>query len=125
MAGENTEGWGEKAFESVFGSGDGEDLEAARIREDLKKELYERALREEKEIRMRLARAGLILSLFAFAGRAHMAAAQTVTVPAFAVQSGQSLTVDVAASYGGMHVFTSGSGPQLHRVNDQGVTTRA
>jgi hypothetical protein len=54
VAGENTEGWGEKAFESVFGSGDGEDLEAARIREDLKKELYERALREEKEIRMRL-----------------------------------------------------------------------
>lgn len=54
VAGENTEGWGEKAFESLFGSGDGEDLEAARIREDLKKEAYERAIRDEKELRMRL-----------------------------------------------------------------------
>ncbi len=51
---EGTEGFGEKAWESVFGSGDGEDLEAARIREDAAKEAYERSVREEKDLRMRL-----------------------------------------------------------------------
>jgi hypothetical protein len=51
---EGTEGLGEKAWESVFGSGDGEDLEAARIREDAAKEAYERSVREERDLRMRL-----------------------------------------------------------------------
>ncbi|MEO8018238.1 MAG: hypothetical protein ABI769_10520 [Pseudomonadota bacterium] len=54
VANENTEGVVEHAFESVFGSGSGEDVEAARIREDLKKDIYERAVRDEKDLRMRL-----------------------------------------------------------------------
>jgi len=53
IAGENTEGFGEKAWEWATGSGDEEDLESARVIEDMQREAYERRLREEKEIRMR------------------------------------------------------------------------
>ena len=48
------EGIGEKAWEFIAGSGDEEDVEAARILEDQKKEAYERSVREEKDLRMRL-----------------------------------------------------------------------
>jgi hypothetical protein len=51
---DNSEGFFESAFESVVGDGGGEDLESVRIIEDMKKEQYERAVREEKELRMRL-----------------------------------------------------------------------
>jgi hypothetical protein len=51
---ENSEGFFEKAFETVAGDGGGEDLESVRVLEDLRKEQYERAVREEKELRMRL-----------------------------------------------------------------------
>lgn len=54
IAEEETEGFGEKAWEFVVGSGDDEDLEAARLREDAAKEAYERAVREEHELRSRL-----------------------------------------------------------------------
>lgn len=51
---ENSEGFFESAFESIVGDGGGEDLESVRIIEDMKKDQYERAVREEKELRMRL-----------------------------------------------------------------------
>jgi hypothetical protein len=51
---ENSEGFFESAFESIVGDGGGEDLESVRIVEDMKKDQYERAVREEKELRMRL-----------------------------------------------------------------------
>jgi hypothetical protein len=51
---QNSEGFFESAFESIVGDGGGEDLESVRIIEDMKKEQYERAVREEKELRMRL-----------------------------------------------------------------------
>jgi len=54
VAGQNTEGWAESALEVVTGSGDEEDVESARILEDLNRELFERTVREEKDIRMRL-----------------------------------------------------------------------
>jgi hypothetical protein len=53
-ASEGGEGVVEKAWEGLFGSDDSEDLDALRIREDLRKDQYERAVREEKELRMRL-----------------------------------------------------------------------
>ncbi len=49
-----SEGVIEKGWESLFGSDASEDMEALRIREDLRKDQYERAVREEKELRMRL-----------------------------------------------------------------------
>ena len=53
-ASEGGEGVVEKAWEGLFGSDDSEDLDALRIREDLRKDQYERSVREEKELRMRL-----------------------------------------------------------------------
>jgi len=50
---EAREGKWEKAIEKQFG-GDDQDLEAMRMREELRKDQYERAAREEKELRMRL-----------------------------------------------------------------------
>lgn len=54
VAGENTEGGFEKAWEWATGSGDEEDIESARIIEDMHREAYERSVREEKDLRMRL-----------------------------------------------------------------------
>lgn len=51
---QNSEGFFESAFEAVVGDGGGEDLESVQILEDMKKDQYERAVREEKELRMRL-----------------------------------------------------------------------
>jgi hypothetical protein len=54
VAKEHGEGAGEKIWEWVAGQGKQEDLDAARIVEDAAKEAYERAVREEKDLRMRL-----------------------------------------------------------------------
>jgi hypothetical protein len=54
IAKEHTEGVVEKSWEWVTGSGKEEDLDAARMVEDAAKEAHERAMREEKELRMRL-----------------------------------------------------------------------
>lgn len=54
VAAQNSEGFFESAFESIVGDGGGEDVESVRIIEDLRKDQYERAVREEKELRMRL-----------------------------------------------------------------------
>jgi hypothetical protein len=51
---EDNEGFFDAAWDAVVGSGDETDLEAARIREDSAKEAYERSVREEKDLRMRL-----------------------------------------------------------------------
>jgi hypothetical protein len=51
---EGTEGVLEKGWEGLFGSDKSEDLDALRMREELRKDQYERAVREEKELRMRL-----------------------------------------------------------------------
>ena len=56
VAGEDTEGILEKGIEFFTGSGSGESEEAARIREEAAKDAYERAVREEKELRARLER---------------------------------------------------------------------
>ena len=50
---EKQEGKLEKAYEKQFGSDD-KDLEAMRMIEELRKDQYERAVREERELRMRL-----------------------------------------------------------------------
>jgi hypothetical protein len=54
IAGEGTEGVAEKTWEWVVGSGDEEDLEAARLREEAAKQAQEKAVRDERELRMRL-----------------------------------------------------------------------
>jgi hypothetical protein len=51
---DESEGVFEKGWEGLFGSDHDEDLEALKIVEDLRKEEYERSVREEKELRMRL-----------------------------------------------------------------------
>jgi hypothetical protein len=51
VAGEGGEGFLEKGWEFVVGGGDEEDLEAARMREENARETYEKAVREEKELR--------------------------------------------------------------------------
>lgn len=45
------EGFLEKGWEAVVGGGDEEDLEAARMREENARETYEKAVREERELR--------------------------------------------------------------------------
>ncbi|MCO5963688.1 hypothetical protein [Sinorhizobium meliloti] len=54
IAGNSSEGVLESAFEWVTGQGDEEDIESARILEDMYKENYEKAVRQEKDLRMRL-----------------------------------------------------------------------
>jgi hypothetical protein len=54
IAKEQGEGFLEKSWEAIAGSGKEEDLESARILEDAAKDRYEKAVREEKELRMRL-----------------------------------------------------------------------
>ena len=51
---QDTEGVLEKGWDTLFGSDSEQDLEALRMREDLRKDQYERVVREEKELRMRL-----------------------------------------------------------------------
>jgi hypothetical protein len=54
IAEEAGEGSLETAWEWVTGGGDDQDIESARVMEDMERESYDRAVREEKEIRMRL-----------------------------------------------------------------------
>ena len=56
VGGESTEGVAEKVWEFFGGSEDQESLEAARILEDAAKDAYEKAAREEKDMRARLER---------------------------------------------------------------------
>ncbi|MFI6360582.1 hypothetical protein ACIBJF_50615 [Streptomyces sp. NPDC050743] len=51
---QDSEGVLEKGWDSLFGSDKEQDLQALRMREDLRKDQYERAVSEEKELRMRL-----------------------------------------------------------------------
>jgi hypothetical protein len=51
VAADRTEGFKDKAWEFVVGSGDAEDVEAARMREENARETYEKTVREEKELR--------------------------------------------------------------------------
>jgi hypothetical protein len=51
VASEGGEGFIEKSWEGLVGGGDEEDLEAARIREENARETYEKAVRDEKELR--------------------------------------------------------------------------
>ncbi len=50
----DSEGFFEKAAESVFGDGGGESVEAYRIFEDVARERFERAIQKEKELRAQL-----------------------------------------------------------------------
>jgi hypothetical protein len=54
VAHNDSKGLGEEAWDTVFGSGDGNDVEAARILEEGQQTAYERAVSEEKDLRMRL-----------------------------------------------------------------------
>lgn len=54
VASDNGEGFLEKGFESILGGGSEEDLESVRIIEDMQRDAYERTVREEKDLRMRL-----------------------------------------------------------------------
>ncbi len=51
---ENSEGFAESAWEWATGAGDDEDVQALRMIEDRRRETYDRWVREEKDIRMRL-----------------------------------------------------------------------
>ncbi len=53
---EDTEGLLESAWEGIVGSGNEESLEAARLNEEATKEAFEKAEREEKQLRARLER---------------------------------------------------------------------
>jgi hypothetical protein len=54
IAADHGEGVIENVWEWAAGSGDEEDLESARLIEDMSRESYERSVREQKDIRMRL-----------------------------------------------------------------------